>query len=113
MPAPPMNQNIILHVTKLQPNGQPELNRNGQVVRLPNDATVRVKLSGETIFTENGERADAVMELTTPAELKIQTGDIVEWIDEFAITHKGPIVKITESRSWSGQVIYFRKAWTT
>lgn len=112
MPAPPMNQDIILHIPRLV-NGKPVLNRNGQVIRDPIESKARVKLSGEHIITDSGERKDAVLELRTPPELPIQTGDIVEWTDEFGRLWTGPIEKTGEVRNYSGEVVYFRKAWTT
>lgn len=112
MPAPPMNQDIILHIPRLL-NGKPELNRNGQIVRDPFPTRARVKLSGDHIITDSGDRQDAVLELTLPPNVPVQTGDLVDWTDEFGRTHSGPIVKLGEVRNYSGTVVYFRKAWTT
>lgn len=113
MPAPPMNQTIVLHSTQRDAAGNPVLNRNGQVIRTKKNSRARVKYSGEQIFTANGEETEAVLELVLPSDLEIREGDLVEWIDDFGKTITGPVAKLGEARNYGGLVVYFRKAWTT
>lgn len=114
MARPPMNQSLTLHVTQLDPNGEPMKDRNGRPLRLATQLDgVRVKLSADRIFSKSGDETQAVMEIAFPPEVNVQDGDVVEWADQFGKVHRGPIEKIKEVLNYGGDVVYYRKAWTT
>lgn len=113
MPAPRMEADILLHVVKYDAFGNPEENRNGVAIRVQVPSKARVKYSTERIFTTSGEESTATLEVTLPTETEVHDGDIVEWVDRFGKTVKGPIVKMREVLNPSGEIVWYRKAWTS
>jgi hypothetical protein len=111
MAKPPMPDTVTLHVEQFNADGTPVLNRYGQAVRTQSTSKARVKYTAERVFNTSGSEAEAVLEVALPPETEVHSGDIVEWVDRFGVTVKEPIISLKEVLSYSGKVVYYRKAW--
>lgn len=115
MPAPPMNDVIILLMPAIDSaTGEIAKDKYGrELTNQPTVADARVAYTAELIVNQKGEQVEAKLEIDLPTTQEVYVGINVEWVDRFGNEVQAVIEAVEEVLNYSGKKVYWRKCYAT